>query len=68
MSTVEIANPIAGPVISAARVGGVSAFGFWRRWMFARDGIAAFATWSLRGWSAGGKNEPGIPTAGSLDR
>jgi glycosyltransferase involved in cell wall biosynthesis len=33
------------------RVGGASAFGFWRLWNFALDGITAFSTWPLRVWS-----------------
>lgn len=33
------------------RVGGTSAFGFWRLWNFALDGITAFSTWPLRVWS-----------------
>ena len=33
------------------RAGGVSAFGFWRLWNFALDGITAFSTWPLRVWS-----------------
>jgi glycosyltransferase involved in cell wall biosynthesis len=33
------------------RVGGTSAFGFWKLWNFALDGITAFSTWPLRVWS-----------------
>lgn len=33
------------------RVAGTSAFGFWRLWNFALDGITAFSTWPLRVWS-----------------
>ncbi len=33
------------------RVGGASAFGFWRLWNFALDGITAFSTLPLRIWS-----------------
>jgi glycosyltransferase involved in cell wall biosynthesis len=33
------------------RVGGASAFGFWKLWNFALDGITAFSTWPLRVWS-----------------
>jgi len=33
------------------RVGGTSAFGFWRLWNFALDGITAFSTLPLRIWS-----------------
>jgi glycosyltransferase involved in cell wall biosynthesis len=33
------------------RVGGTSAFGFWKLWSFALDGITAFSTWPLRIWS-----------------
>ena len=33
------------------RAGGTSAFGFWKLWNFALDGITAFSTWPLRVWS-----------------
>ena len=33
------------------RAGGTSAYGFWRLWNFALDGITAFSTWPLRVWS-----------------
>lgn len=33
------------------RAGGTSAFGLWRLWNFALDGITAFSTWPLRVWS-----------------
>jgi len=35
----------------APRAGGTSAFGFWRLWNFALDGITAFSTLPLRIWS-----------------
>lgn len=36
---------------AAPRVAGTSAYGFWRLWNFAIDGITAFSTWPLRVWS-----------------